>query len=633
MCVPKGVRTSLSAVFAICAGVVAARAQEPAPVKREILALYDGAQEGEADFTRIHRFAEMPLNHLGFILQFHDIRAKLPEPAELERYRGVLTWFAGSLSDSNAYLAWAGRISRTNLRYVILGDVGIAISSTNIRQVNQLLAMAGVRHTGEYVAPTLGTRVVEEDKSLVEFECRLDPVLPDYPIIAANEAGAHVGVMLETPPSDGGRKTVLVAIGDRGAYAALNYELCHQRPPLYQGKWLINPFAFFRAAFASGDDPIPDTTAASGNRIYFNLLVSEGWTRPSKIEGFRDASMGAGEVVLHELIEPFRDLPATIELQSAEATKSQRSGSQTQILLQRMLANPNVDLLRRGLQVTSSRFNSEYPSVLNLSPLISAGPEKYINRPLADDTAYNNQSAIGENGFSAFKETVAGSESPRRLKPFDLNYHAYAGEYPALLRAVKDELTAASLAVVTPISVNRYAAIVDGFFSARIERIGAANWRISNRGALETIRFDGAEARDVDFEASVGVIGRKRDGSALYVALDEAVEPVVIALTPSASAPSALALDQSRWLVSHVVKHECGLRFDAQGYGDGSFAWSGAAASGRYMIAVGRASQSLWRQAAQADDAGGLKFVVPVHAIDPVTVRIDCAAAPRSAAK
>ena len=75
------IAASLSIVQAVGGDVAAALAQEPIPVKREILALYDGAQEGDADFTRIHRFAEMPLNHLGFILRFHDIRAKLPEPA------------------------------------------------------------------------------------------------------------------------------------------------------------------------------------------------------------------------------------------------------------------------------------------------------------------------------------------------------------------------------------------------------------------------------------------------------------------------------------------------------------------------------------------------------------------------
>ena len=48
-------RTWLIAISLIiqATGVVAAlAAEEPIPVKREILALYDGAQEGEADFTR-----------------------------------------------------------------------------------------------------------------------------------------------------------------------------------------------------------------------------------------------------------------------------------------------------------------------------------------------------------------------------------------------------------------------------------------------------------------------------------------------------------------------------------------------------------------------------------------------------
>ena len=326
------------------------------------------------------------------------------------------------------------------------------------------------------------------------------------------------------------------------------------------------------------------------------------------------------------MIEPFHDLPATIELLGEEAAKAGRKGTQTQVLLQRMLANHNVDLLQRGLQVTLSRFDTEYPSILNLSPLISAGPDHFINRPMSDETAYNNQSAVGENGFSALKETVAGTDSPRRLKPFYLNYHAYAGEYPAVLRSVRDQLSAASLAALTPVSANRYAAIVDGFFSARIDRVGSATWRISDRGALQTVRFDAAEGREVDLQSSVGVIGQKRNGRTLYVALDETIEPAVVALAQPALSRGGLALVESRWLVRHVVKDECALRFEAQGYGEGSFTWSGAASS-RYMIAVDRPGQQVWKYTAEADDAGRLKFVLPVSATDPVTVRINCAGA------
>ena len=623
----------LSTIQTASGGIAATVAQEPVPVKREILALYDGAQEGDADLTRIHRFAELPLNHLGFILRFQDIRAKLPDSAEMERYRGVLTWFVGSVGDSNAYLAWASRVSRMNMRYVILGDIGIVTDSANILAVNRLLSFTGVHHTGDYVAPTLGTRVVHKDQGLIEFECRLDAVLSDYPVINVDEAGTRIGLMLETPPNDGRRQTVLVAIGKKGGYAALNYEFCHQRPPLYQGKWLVNPFAFFRAAFGSSDQPIPDTTTVSGNRSYLSVIDSEGWGRSSKIEDARDASLTAGEVVLRDLIKPFHDLPVTIDLRDKEAAKFGRDGRQARRLQERLSAIGNVDLSVRPLRATLSRFDAEYPSISNLAPLISADPDHLINVPMSDEAYYNKVGPIGENGFSALRETIANTEAPRRLKPFNVNYHAYAGEYPALLRSVLDRLREAGQARLTPVSADRYAAIVDGFFRAHIDRVDGAAWRISNRGALQTVRFDAAEDREVDFRSSVGVIGQSRSGTTLYVTLDETIEPATIVLVPSTpfrTRSHDMALVESRWLVRHVVKEQCALSFDAQGYGRGSFNWSNVAPGG-YTIRVSRAGQEIWQQTGEADEAGSLAFVLPVSAINPVEINVKCASAARSA--
>ena len=140
---------------------------------------------------------------------------------------------------------------------------------------------------------------------------------------------------------------------------------------------------------------------------------------------------------------------------------------------------------------------------------------------MSDETAYSHQSAVGENGFSALKETIADTETPRRLKPFDLNYHVYSGEYPALLRSVRDQLSAASLAALTPVSANRYAGIVNGFFNARIDRIAARCGELAIEARCKRFDSSAAEGREVDYDASAGVIGSKRNGPTLYVALDE----------------------------------------------------------------------------------------------------------------
>lgn len=620
----------LSAGGIVSAGCFAASADdEVRMVKREILALYDGGQEGDANLTRIHRYAELPLNHLGFILRFHDVRDTLPDMAEMERYRGVLTWFVGSLPDSDAYLAWASRVSRTSLRYVILGDIGVTVDSARLLTVNGLLKLAGVHHTGGSIGPTFETRVIQKDRILVEFECNLDPVLPDYPLVSDNGSKTRIGLKLEAPLRDGKRKAVPIAIGERGGYAALNYEFCHQRSPLYRGKWLLNPFSFFGAAFGADDQPIPDTTTATGNRLYFSQFDSAGWSRSSTIEGFRDSQATAGDVVLGELIEPFRDLPVTIDAPRTDVARSGRTAKQIETAMQRLLNNPVVDILQRRVRAGLSQFDTEFPSISNLSSLLSADKDPVMIAPFSDDSFYGSTGDKTGYAFSALKETVANTATPRRLKPISLSYHAYAGEFPGSLRAVRERLSEARLAPITPVSANRYFAIVDGFFNTRIDRIGSAAWRIANRGELQTIRFDAAEAREIDFESSSGIIGQKRNGAHLYVSLDPEIETAVVAtrpVVPAGAARSRLFLVESRWLIRRVKIDACAVTFEAQGYGDGAFTWSNAA-DGRYIITVARGDREIVRQSAEADRAGQLQFVLSVGAIEPVTIKMDCASA------
>ena len=62
------------------------------PVRREILAIYDSREEPRPDQTRIHRFAEMPLNHLGFAVSYWDINTGIPGSERTDDIRGIITW-------------------------------------------------------------------------------------------------------------------------------------------------------------------------------------------------------------------------------------------------------------------------------------------------------------------------------------------------------------------------------------------------------------------------------------------------------------------------------------------------------------------------------------------------------------
>ncbi|MEK7746348.1 MAG: hypothetical protein AAB576_06765, partial [Elusimicrobiota bacterium] len=72
-------------------------AQGAGQVPRKVLALYSREQipgdYKDIAFTQLHQRGEMPLNHLGVELVYHDAAEPLPDPATLSGYRGVVTWF------------------------------------------------------------------------------------------------------------------------------------------------------------------------------------------------------------------------------------------------------------------------------------------------------------------------------------------------------------------------------------------------------------------------------------------------------------------------------------------------------------------------------------------------------------
>jgi hypothetical protein len=597
-------------------------------IKREILALYDGAREGGADGTRIHRFAELPLNHLGFVVRFHDVREPLPEPAQLQRYRGVLTWFVGPVTNAMDYLLWARRVAQLNVSFVVLGDIGADVTAQTNHLVNQLMGTFGLRHTGDSIATTRGSRVAHKDPALMEYECRLDPVLPGFPLIEAVDPMAQVGLAIDAPVHEGRQRSSLVAAGDRGGYAAFNYEFCHQRPPLHRGMWMIDPFAFFKRAFRVEQAPVPDTTTLSGRRLYFAQLQSEGWSTLSQVERHRQAQAIAGEVVLREIIEAFDDLPVTVDLRESDMAASNRLAARARETQDRMLALPQVGRPGRySVGTTLTRYDASFPSISSLAPLTSGGKDRVALSASSDETAYAESGQRSAGGFHSLAETLSRTETPRRLKAYNVNFHAYAGQHQAALQAVIGHLKAARAASLTPITASRYGDIVAGFDTATVTAAGPSFWQISNRGALQTLRFDIADGIDVDLHSSKGVLGINRHLGALYVALDAAVEPASVAITTKELGQNKSDLSmlvESRWNVRGWSRGPCETRLEAQGFGGGDFTLAGLPGA-RHTVSVSREGLELWNKTVEPDPSGRLAFSIPVAAIEAVLVTIRCA--------
>ncbi len=715
---------------------LAAESRDEEPVARTVLALYDGAREPDPADTRVHRYAEAVLNHLGFVVAYHDIREPLPDPETVRTYAGLLTWFAAPPAARGRYLAWAETAVRSARKLIVLGATGGEFWSADMRGIQAILGEIGLTHDRRAIEATLGTRVVAEQRGLTRFERAPDPVVPGYDVVHATvRAEADVWLELGVPDRAGGGASVAVAVTRRGGYAAAGFELAEDRG-LDRARWLIDPFAFFGRILSADPWPVPDVTTVSGRRLYFSHVEGDGL---NDVVGERQSRMLVAQRFLSDIVEAYPDLPLTFGLTPGDldprlggnetpralvaqiwgaaqvepavasytrpfdwpffarysrereiaraaaarhdlpagilrtedpdpAVQARWSVSRGREFPRQYLARPfdlgteidtAADTARALLPVGKtlrlylwtgnakpfeaavaatrrrhllnmnggeSRFDADYASVAHLAPLARpVGAERQIYAGAADEIPVEKAWRPIRTGLRGFAATLANTGWPRRLKGYNLHYHLASLADPEALRIVRGYLDEARTAALVPIAASTYAAMVEGFFEAAVTRFDSGRWRVARRGAVQTLRLDGAGERRVDLGRSRGVMGQTRYADALYLTLDPAVEPVEIVLASGPAAAAApVSLVESRWQLAHLQRDEHGWRFEARGFGAGTFRWENVAA-GRYDVTAHRAGEmggeTVWRGAAEAE-GGGLAFTIPDAAGTPLDVEV-----------
>jgi hypothetical protein len=162
--------------------------------------------------------------------------------------------------------------------------------------------------------------------------------------------------------------------------------------------------------------------------------------------------------------------------------------------------------------------------------------------------------------------------------------------------------------------------------TTEITALGRSAWRIRNRGALQTVRFDDAADVALDLGRSIGVIGQRRKGTTLYVALDGASADAVVALAPAntaaANATNPYLID-GRWQFRNLVRRDCGFSVAAQGFGSGEMHWGGLAV-GVYRLSARADDSTVWEATKEVNEDGRLALTVETSAVQPLVVDVAC---------
>jgi polysaccharide biosynthesis protein PelA len=364
------VATTLGSV-STAAGEERAASINPASINRDVLGLFDGTTEAQPNLTRLHRFLEMPLNHLGFRLRLHDVSKGLPTPEDAGRYRAIVTWFSGRIANADAYLAWAAERAAGGQRLIVIDSAGALGSASELPAINAVLAPLGITQAEYFVGDTKETKIGILDPAMMAGEVALIPAaLPAHTVFIANStkpsiktsgiktsgaktsgtigsrAGEAVVHLSVTDPAHRWVKapeSALVVTGPGGGFIGPGYAVTFDAAS-NRSQWLVDPFQFLEAALGVPRMPVPDTTTVSGRRLYFSHIDGDGWNNATEIEPFAARRARAADVVLERLIQPYPDLPVSVGLIGGDVTPDDGGQADGAAVARAMFALPQVEV-------------------------------------------------------------------------------------------------------------------------------------------------------------------------------------------------------------------------------------------------------------------------------------------------
>ncbi len=724
-------------------GAQAGAADAPEVVPSRILALYDGSA-GQPRGTRIHRYAELPLNHLGYRLDYFDIAAGLPPPELSAEMAAIVVWFDDTRPAPDGFATWAATVTRlgsdpAGLKMIVLGEPGVEAPDGGSEPDHAYLDRIGLGSLAPDQRPGLWSWIEHLDSAMIGLERDFTILHQRMPVTGARE-GAESHLRLATGP-EGGTLIDLVVTSGTGAFAEEAALL--RDDGLDISRWILDPFAFFEQVLAPGLRPVPDPTTLDGRRVFFSTINGTGWTATAPSDRFEETAPRAGAMALDWFITPYPDLPVSLALISGDfdPALNQAAGEEDASVVARAAGEPQVTIAsmtrtmplrwaffenydreselvavealaqapqvkQRGLLTAAvSNLGRAFVPMATAFHVASAAPRRYVGEPfvleaeiegslrelgdlaqapdaaglivwsgdgapfegalraareagaealgggggimdptrpsltglmpisvpvgderqiyagLSDDAAFTNNWTTPAHGFFRLEETLKATETPRRLKPYHLSYSIYSVLQVGSRNAVLHHLERARTAELRPVTAETYARMANGFSAARMVALGGRSWRIEDRGALQTVRFDAGGAFALDMARSEGVLGARSKGPALYVALDPTHSRPVVTLAPPGDleAASWFSLGNSRWEIRDLIQDSCSARFVASGFGPGDMVWH-VPHPGTYRLEVLIGETPAYWKNVEAGEDRRASISMPAIGSDPVRV-------------
>ncbi|MBK8893604.1 MAG: bifunctional glycoside hydrolase 114/ polysaccharide deacetylase family protein [Propionivibrio sp.] len=269
-------------------------------VPRRMLMLYDGSPDGLLIEHPAMRFGAMPIQHLGYTIDFHDLRKPLPAGPLAARYAGIVIWANAPIARGRQVADWLQQQIDQGLKVAVFGSFPFAAEG----KLAHRLGLKSVVASG-----TPGRLTVASQDAMIGFEA---PPQPDRrnltPLQLADGHGRSLLKLADTR----GQTFDVAALTRWGGYVLDPYAVVGV-PGSEQSRWIIDPFAFLQQALALPDLPLPDTTTENGRRLMFIHIDGDGYPSRAELPG----TPLAGEALLTQVLQRYR-LPTTMSVIEGE---------------------------------------------------------------------------------------------------------------------------------------------------------------------------------------------------------------------------------------------------------------------------------------------------------------------------
>jgi hypothetical protein len=204
------------------------------------------------------------------------------------------------------------------------------------------------------------------------------------------------------------------------------------------------------------------------------------------------------------------------------------SGKKVSVFLWSGNCRPSPEAIRLTRELGIENMNggetlisARYPSVTSVSPRsISWGGEVQVYAANQNENEFNdNWHGPFYGGYIHTIETFKRTEIPRRLKPMNIYYHLFCGDYPDATQVLKEVYDFALSQPAHALTAAQYAEMVRDSRETTIVKQSDTHWILINKGKLRTYRI-AANGLSPDMFECKGVTGFNSESNVMYIHTD-----------------------------------------------------------------------------------------------------------------